>query len=291
MNLRAAIPLILLAALFNASQAAIAKGISPEISENVVVFGRFFVNTIFLGFGILLVYPGNPVEYVVKTHRFSLHCVRSISGLAAMYLYYHTLRHLSLSISTMLFLTAPLFVPFISRIWLKIPIIKRLWWGILISFGGLLLILKPGGDFFKMEVLTGLLAGLCLGISNVSVRRLHRTENSAKIMFYYFLAGVLVSSLFFIFFPFPELTPDEMLYLGLLGILTTALQGFFTAAYKFAPARLLTPFLYMSVVFALILDVIFWNNYPDMFEIFGMILIGVGTILSTLLYPKNEVIK
>ena len=58
---------------------------------------------------------------------------------------------------------------------------------------------------------------------------------------------------------------------------------FLTEAFRHAPARIIAPFNYFSVVFAAIISWIVWNTSIHWFTITGIVLVIIGAGLTTLL--------
>jgi len=72
---------------------------------------------------------------------------------------------------TLLNNTTPLFIPVITLLWLKIKIDEKIWWGILVGFVGIILILRPSAvGLIKEGDLYGLAAGIFLAIAYVALK-------------------------------------------------------------------------------------------------------------------------
>jgi drug/metabolite transporter (DMT)-like permease len=65
-----------------------------------------------------------------------------------------------------------------------------------------------------------------------------------------------------------------------MGVTATAAQICLTRAYAHAPASQVGPFIYSSVVFAGLLDWVFWRRLPDGFTLAGSVLVAVAGILA-----------
>jgi drug/metabolite transporter (DMT)-like permease len=72
-----------------------------------------------------------------------------------------------------------------------------------------------------------------------------------------------------------------------IGVLGLIFQLFFTLSTKYAPARLISPFYYSTVIFSVILDYLIWHVSIDTYKIIGIALVLLGVCLVVLLYPKE----
>ncbi|PCI92929.1 hypothetical protein COB11_06300 [Candidatus Aerophobetes bacterium] len=77
-------------------------------------------------------------------------------------------------------------------------------------------------------------------------------------------------------------------YLLILGISGTLFQIFLIFSVRFAPARLITPFNYVAIIFTLGFDFFIWNKSPDIWQIIGIVGIILGAALVVILFPKNN---
>ena len=130
---------------------------------------------------------------------------------------------------------------------------------ILLGFAGILLILKPGLGLFQPAALIGVLSALFASVAQVGIRRLTRTEPVERIVFYFGVISTAVSAA-----PLVRewRTPPATLWVVLagLGIVATLGQLALTRAYSHAPATRVGPFIYSAVVFAALLDWLFWGQ-------------------------------
>lgn len=266
---------IIAASIMFAFMGALIKQASGSLNSGMVVFFR---NSVALVLMLPALFRGQSVGGF-KTVELGLHMVRSLSGLAAMYFYFYTLTKLPLAEAVLLSYTSPLFIPFVAYIWLNEKVNKRLIAAMLIGFGGVILIMKPGTGMFQPAAFFGLAAGSVASISMVSIRRMAATEPPFRIVFYYTLIATFVSA---IPLPWTWMTPDPGLWLVLLGIGFFACLGqlFVTRGYTLAPSAQIGPFTYSTVLFAAILGFFFWNEKLDLFTLGGGSLIFFAGILA-----------
>lgn len=262
------------AAFMFAAMGAAIKTASAHLPTEMVVFFRNF-------FGLLALLPWllRGGVRALATRRFGSHLTRSLAGLAAMYCFFYAIAKLHLAEAVLLNFTAPLFTPFIALLWLHERVERNVWWAIAVGFVGVALILKPGMDIFSPAALIGLASGALAAFAVVNIRRMSETEPTTRIVFYFSTISVAVSAL-------PLLwrwqTPDAEA-LGLMvvaGIFATSGQLLLTRGYALAPAALVGPFTYSSVVFAALFGWLLWGEMPDALSLAGAVLVCLAGIMA-----------
>jgi drug/metabolite transporter (DMT)-like permease len=213
------------------------------------------------------------------------HVIRSLAGLASMYCFFYALAHLRLADAILLNYSIPLFMPFVESAWLGEPFPRRFWRVILLGFAGIVLILKPGLGLFQPVALIGVLSALFASVAQVGIRRLTRTEPVERIVFYFGVIATAVSAA-----PLVRewRTPPATLWalLAGLGVVATLGQLALTRAYSHAPATRVGPFIYCAVVFAALLDWLFWGQLPDRLSLAGALLVVTAGVLALRVHPE-----
>ena len=293
-QIKYAIPLVLMAAIFSAAQSGFAQIAGKYYNNSFVVLIRMGVAWACIVIWLVIFQRKPRLKTTFHTSQWKLHLLRLFTGTGAVYCLYLALRFVSLSIALTLSLSYPLFLPIITRIWLKIPIPKKIWWAIVCGFVGIFLVLNPTAASFDSRGLIALGSGIFAAIAILSTRLLHRTETTQKILLLFFTGAVVLSVIVYGFSLIGEpdsINPIEYPFLIYTGICGAFYQIFFTQSARFAPARFLSPFYYFAVIFSVLGDWLIWNIVPSTEVYIGMGLVILGAILMTLLFPKNEVIQ
>ena len=204
--------------------------------------------------------------------------------------YFYALARLRLADAVLLNQSVPLFVPLVERVWLGERIPPRLWCVLLVGFGGLLLILRPGIGVFEPVALVGLASAGFASVAQVGIRRLTRTEPIARIVFYYALVASLAAA--------PPAaatwrTPSHptAAVLVLMCVLGTIGQLTLTRAYSHAPATRIGPFLYAGPVFAGLLDWLIWGRLPDFLFVAGAAVVVLAATMALRIRPGAPVLE
>jgi len=146
-----------------------------------------------------------------------------------------------------------------------------------------LIIVQPGSDLFKIESFLPLGSALFMAFSYLSLRFVMKTDSSISIIFYYSLA-LLITTL--IFFPSNFIIPDfiDFIFLFSLGIMGSLGHYFISQAAKNADVVVISPFEYTSFLFVAGMGYYFYNEIPSNSIFLG----GALIIISGLYIAYNE---
>ncbi|SVA54839.1 uncharacterized protein METZ01_LOCUS107693, partial [marine metagenome] len=213
----------------------------------------------------------------LKTEKPFGHITRAFSAVACVVFYFFGLKYLMLSENVAIVHSAPILatllaVPFLGE---KLGLHRMA--AVALGFLGVLVIVKPGSDLFKIESLFPLAAAFFMAISYLATRFLMSTESSVSIIFYYSLA-LLITSL--VFFPNDFIMPSafNLIPLMSLGIMGSLGHYFLSQAAKSAEVVVITPFEYTSFIFLGVMGYFFYNEVPDASVFAGMLLIVLSGI-------------
>ena len=265
--------LIVAAEFMFALMGASIRQISTELNNGMVVFARNLV-----GLLLLASVAAHPGYRDLRTRVPHLHLIRGIAGLAAMYCFFYAIAHMPLANAMLLKLSAPLFMPLVALFWLG----ERFTWhvpaALAIGFAGVGIVLTP--DFATMApvAMIALLGGALAAVAKVTVRKLSATEPAARIVFYFSAIGTLIS-VFPLLWLWQTPTPNQLLWLLLLGLFATAGQILLTRGMACAPAARLGPFAFFSVLFGAVLGWLFWDELLGWPIVAGTLLVLVSAML------------
>ena len=266
--LAAGIVLTLLSCYCQATANALVKHVSGTFSMNQILFMQSAVCLL-----LLLPICIRRGSVCFKTRAPTLQLLRATIGLGGYYATYYTVRHISVTDTTLLLNAAPLFIPFVLWVWKKTPVQPRLWKSLAIGFFGILLILHPGLEIFQWATFVGILSGMTYAFVLVCIRFLHVAgEPTLRTLFFLFAICLLVT------FPFAltEWTvPDSTGWAYLIGIgLASALtQAFLTIGLRLGSVQILAPLFYSSVVFAFLYDWLLFDHTPHAITVAGILLV------------------
>lgn len=278
------IALKLAGTVFLAAMAALAKRLAGNFPVAEIAFFRSF-------FGLLTVtclIVATPERFGwLRTRHPWAHVRRGAIGVGGLFTTFLTLSLLPLADATALSFSTPLFVVIFA-----IPLlgervgIYRLS-AVALGFVGVIMIAAPhvgGSTDIKPEplgVATGVSAAILIALAQIQLRFVGRTERAMTTVFYFSLSCTLMSALVL---PFAWKTPDftHFVMLSMTGILGGFSQLFFTQSYRYADASVLAPFDYATLVWALIIGLLIFNEFPEPIVIGGGIIVVVSGLIIVL---------
>ena len=243
------------------------KGLNNYFPVWEVIFFRAFSGLI-VSF-ILIGYFG---FNKIKTKKPVRHFIRAFSAVGCVVFYFFGLKYLYLSENVTIVHSAPILAAVLA-----VPIlgeklgIKRST-AIVLGFVGVIIIVKPGSNFFKLVSLLPFISAIFMAAVYLSTRSLMNTESSVAIIFYYSVA-LFITSLFF--FPKDFVLPSlvQLIALMCLGIVCSLGHFFLSQAAKFADVVVISPFEYTSFIFVGIMGYYFYDEVPGISIILGGLLI------------------
>ncbi|WP_119419218.1 DMT family transporter [Desertibaculum subflavum] len=217
---------------------------------------------------------------LVRTRRLGVQLVRGVLLLLSTGFFFTALSYLPLAEAAAIGFVAPLLVTLLS-----IPMLgERVGWrrltAVAVGFGGVLVILRPGGSLFTPAALLPLCTAVTYGLYQILTRRIGTSENPVASLFYTSLVGALAVTMVV---PFVWVTPDwrhapMFLALGVCGGLGHFLM---IRALQLAPVSLIAPFGYSAIIWSLLFGWLIFGQFPDRYSLVGIaIVIGSGLYVA-----------
>ena len=255
-----------------AISAAIIKQVSVSLpNESIVFFRNLF------GLAILTPLLIRSGTEILRTDNFKLHLARSAFGMGAMYSFFYALAHIPLGDTMLIKSAIPLIIPFVSLFWLGEAISKQVIAAGIVGFIGVSLILEPNGQT-DWASLIALASSIMAALAFVTVRKLSITEPTLRIVAYFAIFGMGISSIPLIW-TWKTPTAMEFLMLMAIGLSTTIGQLLLTRGYQNASASKVGIFTYASVPFGTFLGWLFFKEILDLNYLFGAVLIVLAGLI------------
>jgi drug/metabolite transporter (DMT)-like permease len=261
-----------------AAMGVFVKYIGTELSSITILFFRFAISLV-----ILL-----PFIFRSKTFSFKIKfpyqlAVRVISGVMAMTLYFIAIQHINLVNAILLESAYPIFVPIIVFFLTGQKTNRKVMWGIVVSFVGIVIILQPGTDIFQPYSIVALLSGIFAGIAYVFLKMMLSKDKTQmlNLLFYFFLFGSLIP-LPYVIIHWKPLSSFLLLCLFGIGLFGYGYQYFITKALQHASVRIVSPLVYVSVLSGGFLDWILWNTTPSYITLIGTVITIFGAVIVIL---------
>ncbi|MBQ6442140.1 MAG: DMT family transporter [Lachnospiraceae bacterium] len=202
-------------------------------------------------------------------------CLFGTTGLIANF---YAIDQMTLADSNMLNKLSPFFAILLSIPLLKEKPSKLDITATVIAFTGALFIIRPTpGNMTLVPALIGLYGGFGAGTAYVFVRRATGKGAATPVIVICFSLFSCLLTLPFIIVDFVPMSPRQLLFLIAAGLSAALGQFSITTAYKYAPARKLSVFDYLQVIFAALWGILFFHEVPTVLSVIGYaIIIGVA---------------
>lgn len=236
--------------------------------------------------GIWLAWQGGLLASV-RTSNLKGHLVRGIISSCGMFSGFVALSYLPLSDAIAIGFAAPLITVVLAAILLKEAVAAYRWVAVAVGFGGVLVMLFPslrlGGPGMPGASALGagaaLLGAFCSAAATIQVRRLTATERTGAIVLYFSLMTTTLG-LATIALGWTVPSGPELALLVAIGILGGIGQILLTQSFRFADASLVAPFDYATMIFALPIGWVLFEQLPDRYVVVGgAVVAGAGVFV------------
>lgn len=245
----------------------------------VIAAVRYAMQTLLL---LAILAPTRGPE-LVRTKRTGLVIARSF-GLAISSLFFGLgLQLMPMPETTAIGYVAPLIVVLLAKPLLNESIGVLGWIAAAVGFGGMLLIVRPGGGLEPLGVLYISVSVAATVAYNILSRSLAHSEKTLALLFYSSLVGSIFFGLAAPWF-LDGTIPDALQVAMFLSLGVTSGIGhfFFTSAFRFAEASLLAPVGYVHLVWATMLGWLVFGHVPELLTFIGMLVVIAAGVLVAL---------
>lgn len=150
-----------------------------------------------------------------------------------------------------------------------------------IGFIGVLLVLQPDGGVFTAPALIALAGSFTYALSMVATRKLRETNSLSLIVYHSIAVGGF--GLLTLPWGWEPVDLPSIGYLALIGVVATAAHMCMNQSLKLAPAAVVVPFTYTSLLWAILLGWLFFADLPT-----PLMLIGAGIIVASGLFVLHR---
>jgi drug/metabolite transporter (DMT)-like permease len=215
------------------------------------------------------------------------HLIRNVLIVAEVAFFYLAVREMPLADVMTIYMAAPLLVTALSVPLLGEKVGLRRWIAVGIGFVGVVLVLRPGGDFLSTGTPIALAGSLTFALTLISTRSLRGASGLTLITTQTLGVGLAGTATL----PFVWVTPTllELSLIGVLGVVALIAHVLVNHSLKLSPAAVVAPYQYTSLVWAMALGWAFWGDIPELPVAFGAaLIIGSGLFVF---YREQQLAK
>lgn len=228
----------------------------------------------------------------LRTRRLGLHLARGGCVVFANMAFFLGLASLPLAEGVAIFFVSPLVISVFSVVFLKEHVGPRRWAAIAVGLVGVLIVLRPGTEVFRLAALCPIAAAFGYASLHMLTRYIGRTESALAMSFYIQVTFIMVSgamglaagdgrfggtgnaSLDFLLREWVMPTAEDWAVLVAIGA-ASAFGGFFISqAYRVAQAAVVAPFEYIAIPLSVVWGVLVFDEWPDRVAVLGIALIA-----------------
>jgi drug/metabolite transporter (DMT)-like permease len=216
----------------------------------------------------------------LRTERLGLYVLRGVTSIVAMLSFFWALTAMPITEATALNFTMPIFATILAVIFLGEVVRARRWTAILVGFGGVLIILRPGLEVVTLPALMALLGALMVASSVIIIRLLSTTESPNAIVLYMglFLIPLSLPPALYVW---RDPTWLQLGLAALVGVLGTAAHQCYTRAIYAAEASVVMPFDFARLIFVAILGYVAFGQSSDLWTWIGaVVIVGAGVYIA-----------
>jgi drug/metabolite transporter (DMT)-like permease len=269
-DVRAGILWMLVTTLFFVSLDATAKFLVARYPVLEVVWARFVFHMLF----VLIMLAPRLREHAGSARPW-LQLVRSLLLLMATLCFFSGVGMMPLAEASAILFTSPLLLTVLAIPLLGEQVGPRRWAAVGIGFLGAIVVVRPGAGIMGVGALLLLGAALSNAMYQLATRRLRVVDPPMTTLLYTAVAGTLLLSLAM---PAVWVTPapEHWPLFALLGVFGGA--GHFTLikAFQRAPAAVVAPFSYTSIIWATGYGFVLFGDLPDPWTLVGAGIIAGG---------------
>jgi drug/metabolite transporter (DMT)-like permease len=284
MHVVKAILLKVASALIFAIMAVLVRYLGDGYPVGQVVFFR----SAFAILPVVVIYAWRgELEAAIRTGRPFGHVGRGLTAIGGMFCNFSALARLPIVDATAISFAAPLITVAMSALFLRERVRIYRWSAVIVGLVGVLVMLAPHVDIGGAAAATasgaiGAISGLAGAFFNagstVQTRHLTKCETTSSIVFYFSLICAVVG---LCTWPFGWNSPSqgELAALVAIGICGGLAHILLTESYRWAPASLVAPFDYTSMLWALVLGYLVFGELPT-----TLVFLGAGIIAGAGLF-------
>lgn len=182
--------------------------------------------------------------------------------------------------------SAPLILTIFSYFILKEKVGPRRIIAVLIGFVGVLIVSRPGTVHFTFSLFLLFIGAIILAVNVLLIRMYANNQSSIAFAFYGFLAGLVLSGLY-AYYVYVPLKENHIYILFMCGIIAGTGGLCISAASKSLESSLFAPLQYFQLIAGFIFGYLFFNDLPDIYEIFGSLIISLSGLF--IIYREYKV--
>ena len=252
-----------------------AKLLAEEMNSLQIVWARFIGHAVLV---VVVLMPSKGTR-VFASSNLRLQIIRSIFLLISTIFNFFALRYLQLATTSSIMFTVPLLVAALSVPLLGEHVGWRRWTAIAVGFAGVLIIVRPGGAELHWAVGLSLCNVVAVALYQITTRKLAARDHSDTTSLYSPMVGAIILLPLLPFVWEAPSGPLAWLLLCSMGVFGGIGHWLLIIAHRYAPASLLAPLSYTSILWMTTSGYLVFGHLPD-----GWTVVGAAVVIASGLY-------
>tara|TARA_A100001037_G_scaffold294722_1_gene312865 strand:- start:210 stop:1112 length:903 start_codon:yes stop_codon:yes gene_type:complete len=243
-----------------------------ELPLMEIIWGRYFFHTVI----VLAIFPRR-IPTLLSGSDKRLQMVRSSLVLLATACMFTAVGLMPLADAVAITFIAPLLITALSVPLLGERVDLRRWIAVIVGFVGMIVIVRPGGGLFQLTALLPIGVTIFYALYQIITRLIsHRTDPINTVFYTAIVGGVVMTAIVPFFWQTP--TPSQWAMLIAAGLLGGLGHWAIIIAYRRAEAPLVAPFAYSELIWATLLGLTLFGDFPDLWTLVGACIIAASGI-------------
>ena len=212
------------------------------------------------------------------------HFLRAGAMTGSTFLFITGLSLLPITYAIALAFVAPILTTILGVVVLREAVSWKRWAAIFVGFFGVIIILQPTSDAFKIAAIAPLVAAAFGAVRDVITRAISGSENSLSILF---TSMLMITIAGFLTYPlgWSVVKPSHIWIFITSSLLVGLAQYLMIEAFRLGEVALISPFKYSSLLWATLIGLVIWDDLPSKHVVLGALIL----ILSGIYLLRNEV--
>ena len=205
--------------------------------------------------------------------------LRNVGEVGGTVFYLTALTQLPLANAVAILQAMPFVITAMAALFLREPVGWRRWTAILVGFFGVLLIIRPGAEGFNAYTILAVIAVGFISLRDLATRYVPANISTLAVTF---VTTITVMAMGLVMGLFESwVTPDlwQLVLIGCASIFLMLGYVFVIIATRVGEISIIAPFRYTIVLWAILIDLVFWGKIPA-----PLTFVGIAIIVSSGVY-------
>lgn len=205
--------------------------------------------------------------------------LRNVGEVGGTVFYLTALTQLPLANAVAILQAMPFVITAMAALFLREPVGWRRWTAILVGFFGVLLIIRPGAEGFNAYTILAVIAVGFISLRDLTTRYVPANISTLAVTF---VTTITVMAMGLVMGMFESWSTPDLRQLALIGCASIFLMlgyVFVIIATRVGEISIIAPFRYTIVLWAILIDLVFWGKIPA-----PLTFVGIAIIVSSGVY-------